>query len=156
MSPSVIQFQTIYLAADHAGFDHKEQVRTWLLSEGLAIVDVGAYELNTLDDFPGFMHVAAKGVANNPRVNCAILFGGSGEGEAMMANRFKGVRATAYYGGEEAIIALSRQHNNANVLSIGARFVTIDDTKKVIWDWLHTAPNSDEKYHRRNRALDNI
>ncbi|PIW97286.1 ribose-5-phosphate isomerase, partial [Candidatus Kaiserbacteria bacterium CG_4_8_14_3_um_filter_38_9] len=68
----------------------------------------------------------------------------------------KGVRATVYYGGDEAIIALSRQHNNANVLSIGARFVSVDNAKKVIWDWLHTAPNSDEKYHRRNRALDNI
>lgn len=148
------QFQTIYLASDHAGFTHKEQIRSWLLSEGFAIVDVGAYVLNPLDDFPGFMQAAAKGVAHNPDSNCAIIFGGSGQGEAMAANRIKGVRATVYYGGNESIITLSREHNNANVLSIGARFVAVDDAKKVIWNWLHTATNSDEKYQRRNRALD--
>jgi ribose 5-phosphate isomerase B len=154
MSSESAQFQTIYLAADHAGFLHKESVRNWLLGEGFAIVDVGAYVLNTEDDFPGFMQTAALGVARNQDSSGAILFGGSGQGEAMAANRIKGVRAAVYYGAEETIINLSREHNNANVLSIGARFVSVEDSKKVIWDWLHTKPFSDDKYTRRNEALD--
>lgn len=154
MATTDSQFQTIFLAADHAGFAHKEAIRSWLLSEGFAIADVGAYVFNAEDDFPGFMQAAASRLSEAGDPRCALLFGGSGQGEAMAANRIKGVRAVVYYGGNEEIIKLSREHNNANVLSIGARFVSVDDTKKVIWEWLHTAFNRDEKYHRRNVALD--
>lgn len=147
---------TIHLATDHAGFDHKNQVREWLESENFSVIDHGATELDPQDDFPVFIAEAARAVSNNRAINCAIIFGGSGQGEAMMANRFKGVRATVYYGGSPDIITLSRQHNNANVLSIGARFVSVDDAKRVIWDWLHAKPLSDEKYHRRNQQLDEL
>ena len=74
----------------------------------------------------------------------------------MMANRFRGVRATVFYGGTEEIITLSREHNDANVLSIGARFVDEHLAKKVIWDWLHAAPATDKKYARRNKKLDTL
>jgi ribose 5-phosphate isomerase B len=146
--------RTIYLACDHAGYEHKEAVRQWLVAEGLTIVDAGATVYDALDDFPDYITVAAKAVSLSPETTAAVIFGGSGQGEAMVANRFKGVRATVYYGGEQSIITLSREHNDANVLSIGARFVTIEDTKKVIWDWLHLPKGVDPKYQRRNLKID--
>lgn len=146
--------RTLYLATDHAGFAHKEAVREWLLGEGCTVVDVGATMLDEGDDFPDYIGLAAQAVSAEPAATAAILFGGSGQGEAMVANRFKGVRATVYYGGDESIIKLSREHNDANVLSIGARFVNIDEAKKVIWDWLHIETGTDAKYLRRNLKID--
>ena len=146
--------RTIYLATDHAGFAHKEAVRDWLLAEGVAVVDVGASIYDEGDDFPDYISKAGVAVSQNPQTSVAIIFGGSGQGEAMVANRFKGVRATVYYGGDESIISLSREHNDANVLSIGARFVSIEQTKKVIWDWLHMDKGTDPKYQRRNLKID--
>lgn len=146
----------IHLATDHAGFTHKEEVSSWLQSEGYAVVDHGAYVLDNEDDFTDFIALAAQAVSTNPIDNRAIIFGGSGQGEAMLANRYKGVRAVVYYGGAENIPALSRQHNNSNVISIGARLVDINQTKKVIWEWLKTEPLPDAKYERRNLKLDNL
>lgn len=146
--------RTIYLATDHAGFAHKEAVKAWLISEERTVVDVGASHYDEGDDFPDFIKLAARKVSCDPQRSVAIIFGGSGEGEAMAANRFAGVRATVYYGGQPDIITLSRVHNDANVLSIGARFVSIDEAKGVIWEWLHTAKGTDEKYHRRNVKID--
>jgi ribose 5-phosphate isomerase B len=146
----------IHLATDHAGFSHKEAVVSWLQSEGYEVVDHGAKALDAQDDFPDFIQLAAKAVSSNPKTARGIIFGGSGQGEAMVANVFPNVRATVYYGGDESIPALSRQHNDANVLSIGARFVDIDATKKVIWDWLHTSALPDEKYRRRNLKIEHI
>ncbi len=146
--------RTIYLATDHAGFAHKQAIWAWLIAEGFAVIDVGAKVLDDTDDFPDFIKLAAQAVSQNPQTTAAIIFGGSGQGEAMVANRYPGVRATVYYGGEPEIITLSRSHNDANVLSVGARFVSVDATKKVIWDWLHTAISSDPKYLRRNLKID--
>lgn len=144
---------TIHLATDHAGFAHKEAVLMWLRAEGYNVVDHGAFEYDALDDYPDFIALAAVEVSKNPAGTKAIIFGGSGQGEAMVANRFPNVRATVYYGAKEEIITLSRQHNDANVLSIGARFVEIDVCKQVIWDWLHTDFSTDEKYQRRNKKI---
>jgi ribose 5-phosphate isomerase B len=144
----------VYVAADHAGFSHKEQVKVWLQAENFTVIDVGAVTYDEQDDFPSFMFAAAEGVQQSNGEACAIIFGGSGQGEAMAANRFIGVRATVYYGGPEEIITLSRTHNDANVLSFGARFVTIDTAQRLIWQWLHTECNPDGKYNRRNEQLD--
>lgn len=146
--------KTIHLATDHAGLEHKNEVKAWLESEGFIVTDHGAYEFVATDDFPDFIQLAARAVSESNNTELGIIFGGSGQGEAMAANRFKGVRATVYYGGDESIIKLSRQHNNANILSIGARFVDVDSAKKVIWDWLHAEVLQDEKYARRNDKLD--
>lgn len=146
----------IHLATDHAGFEHKEAVLVWLRSEGFEVVDHGASTLNPVDDFPDFIALAAEAVSHDPEHSRAIIFGGSGQGEAMMANRFANVRAAVYYGGDESIPTLSRQHNDANVLSIGARFVEQNQAKKVIWDWLHEPALADEKYRRRNEKIEII
>lgn len=147
---------SISLATDHAGFELKNAVKEWLITDGYTVIDHGAHQFNEVDDYPDYISLAAKEVAADPTNRRAVLFGGSGQGEAMLANRFVGVRATVYYGGSEDIITLSREHNDANALSIGARFVDIEQAKKVIALWLTTASSPDEKYHRRNVKLDRM
>jgi len=154
MNPVTRITGTIYLAADHAGFAHKEAIRAWLEAENYPVIDEGAFVYDAEDDFTDLIARAAIAVAEAPTARIGIIFGGSGQGEAMMANRFPGVRATVYYGGGDDIIQLSREHNDANVLSIGARFVSVDEAKKVIWDWLHLGTSTNDKYARRNRKLD--
>lgn len=147
---------TVHLAADHAGLGHKEHVESWLKEEGYTVVDHGTHELDPLDDFTDAILPAAKAVSEDSENSIAVIFGGSGQGEAMIANRFPRVRATVYYGGNLEIISLSRKHNNANILSIGARFIEINDTKKIIWDWMHTDFKGEAKYQRRNDEIDSL
>lgn len=148
--------KTIHLASDHAGFEYKELVREWLTGEGYTVVDHGAKVHDVGDDFPDFISLAAAAVSASPETSRGIIFGGSGQGEAMLANRYKQVRATVYYGGELDIIALSRAHNDANVLSIGARFVSIDEVKEGIALWLSSPVLADEKYKRRNQKIEKL
>jgi ribose 5-phosphate isomerase B len=156
MSDGDLQKRTIHLATDHAGFDHKEAVKSWLLTKSYQVVDHGAQVVDAGDDFPDFISLAAAAVSQAPESTCAIIFGGSGNGEAMMANRFLNVRAAVYYGGDPTIVELSREHNDANVLSIGARFVSIEDTKEVISTWLQTTVLPEEKRTRRNKKIEAI
>lgn len=146
---------TIHLATDHAGLERKNEVKCWLEEEGYVVVDHGAHLFDTLDDFPDFIKLAAGAVSKDPTTR-AIIFGGSGQGEAIAANRFPNVRAVVYYGGSEQIIKLSRQHNDANVLSIGARFVDREATERVVRMWLEEVPLEDEKYVRRNQKIERL
>ncbi len=140
----------VFLATDHAGFELKNEIKVFLESElGFEVIDCGAHEYDPVDDFPVFITEAAAAVAADPENNRAVIFGGSGQGEAMLANRFTRVRAIVYYGGAVEIVKLSREHNDANVLSIGARFVSAVEAKKIIELWFKTKPLADEKYQRR-------
>ena len=130
--------RTLYVATDHAGFAHKEAVKSWLLNEGCTVIDVGANHYDEGDDFPDFIRRAAQKVSQEPETTAAIIFGGSGQGEAMVANRFVGVRATVYYGSVPSIITLSREHNDANIICIPARFVREGDVEKMIQLFLTT------------------
>jgi ribose 5-phosphate isomerase B len=138
----------IHLATDHAGFEHKESLKAYLLSKGYEVIDHGAKELNEGDDYPGFISSAAKAVIADAESK-AIVFGGSGEGEAMVANRFKGVRAAVYYGGNKDILIFSRAHNDANVLSLGARFLVEEEVNEAADIWLQTEFSGDERHVRR-------
>jgi len=146
----------IHLATDHAGFEHKQAVAAWLQAEDLTVIDHGACQYDESDDFPDFITLAAAAVSKNPQSECAIIFGGSGQGEAMVANRFPYVRATVLYTDNEEIVTLSREHNNANVLSIGARFLSVDATKRLIWQWLQIHTSLEERHQRRIQKLDDI
>lgn len=146
----------IHLAADHAGLEHKQVVADWLTAEGYRVFDDGATNFDAEDDFPDFISKAASAVSKDPVGVKAIIFGGSGQGEAMVANRYPNVRAAVFYGGNDKIPVLSRQHNDANILSVGARFVDVNTAKRIIWDWLHAEPFPDEKYARRNRKIESI
>jgi ribose 5-phosphate isomerase B len=144
----------IYLATDHAGFELKEKIKHYLKEQGYEVSDEGAFAYNETDDYPDFIKMAAKQVASNPDESRAIIFGGSGQGEAVVANRLRGVRAAVYYGGNEEIIQLSRLHNNANVLSLGARFVTEEEARRVIHLWLSTDFSGEERHVRRINKID--
>ena len=128
--------KTIVLATDHAGFELKEHVKKFLLEKGFEIKDFGALEYDALDDYPDFIIPASKFVSKNKLIG--IIFGGSGQGEAIAANKIKGIRAVVFYNGPDDIIELSRMHNNANILSIGARFVDNHRAEEIINLWLST------------------
>ena len=137
--------KTIVLATDHAGFELKEHVKRFLIKKGYDIKDFGALEYDGLDDYPDFILPAAKYISEHKLIG--IIFGGSGLGEAMAANRIKGIRAAVFYNGPNEIVELSRLHNNANILSIGARFVSNQEVEKVIELWLST--NFEEGRHEK-------
>lgn len=143
---------TIYLGADHAGFALKQKIKEFLEKAGYVIADMGAYENNDGDDYPDFITAAAQAVANDLIKGIdsrGIVFGGSGQGEAMAANRIDGVRAAVFYGGQKDIITLSREHNDANVLSLGARFVSEQEAFDAVKLWLDTPFSSEERHRRR-------
>src|SRR3989338_901627 len=141
----------IYLATDHRGYELKEKIKTLLTEWGFEFEDMGAFKYDDNDDYPDFVHKAAEAVANDPERSRGIILGGSGQGEAMVANRYKGVRAAVLYKYDEDIIKLSREHNNANVLAIGARFLKEKDTIKAVKLWLET-PFTNEPSHKRRIA----
>ena len=116
----------IYLATDHAGFSLKEEVKKYLEEKEQNISDCGALTLEEGDEYPVYMVNAARHVQEDAfhDPSMAIIFGGSGQGEAIVANRFRHVRAIVYAGGNLELVKLGREHNDANVLSIGARFVS--------------------------------
>src|SRR3989344_4894737 len=113
----------IYIGSDHAGFDMKQELIPFIEELGYEVIDFGAYIYDAVDDYPDFISPVAKAVALNPESNCGIVLGGSGQGEAIVANRYPNVRAVVYYGGNIDIIKFSREHNDANILSLGAKFL---------------------------------
>lgn len=146
----------IYLASDHRGFELKAKISKWLTEWGYQVQDTGPLELNTQDDYPDFVSLAAGKVAENPTQDKAIILGMSGQGEAMVANRFKGVRATVFYGGSGDIIKLSREHNDANVLSLAAGFVDDHTAREMIRLWLETPFSGEERHLRRIQKIDSL
>ena len=147
----------IILAADHAGFKLKEEIKLFLQGKGYKIDDMGAHAFVADDDYPYFMTQAALRIAQDSSGFArAIIFGKSGQGEAMVANRFPGVRAAVYYGGSHDILKLSREHNNANILSIGAGFVNQKEAEEAVVQWLDTPFSHDERHQRRIVEIDSI
>ena len=147
---------TIHLASDHAGFEMKEFVKDALVELGYAVIDHGASEYDEDDDYNDYISLAAAAVSNGNEYDRAVIFGGSGQGEAMLANRFSNVRATVYYHFDPEIIKVSRQHNNANVLSIGARFLSDEEVIESLLFWLEMEFPNEERYARRIEKLEDI
>ena len=126
----------IHIATDHAGFELKSKILDYLISKGHEVIDHGAKSFDPDDDYPDYIFPCAKAVSKDNN-SYGIIFGGSGQGEAIAANRIRGVRAIVYYGFEQTIPILSREHNNANIISIGARFVSENEIYDVIEKWLN-------------------
>lgn len=145
----------IYLATDHAGFELKEEIKKYLAELGMEVEDMGAHAFDPEDDYPDFIAPAAKKVAEGPKNNRGIIFGGSGQGEALVANKVKGVRAAVYYGGPLDIVKLSRQHNDANILSLGARFLKAEQAKEAVKTWLETKFEGG-RHERRVKKIEKI
>jgi ribose 5-phosphate isomerase B len=143
----------IYLASDHAGFALKNELVQFLREQGKEAEDLGPATLDSGDDYPDFIMPLAKRVAAEEGA-MGVALGGSGEGEAMAANRIEGVRAAEYYGGNLEIVTLAREHNDANVLSLGARFVNTEEAKQALALFLETPFSGDERHERRINKLD--
>lgn len=145
---------TIVLGADHAGFELKEKIKAWLKEWGYRCMDMGAFSFDEADDYPDFIVPATDVVSEDPTKRRGIILGGSGQGEAMVANRYEHVRAAVYYGGPMDIIRLSREHNDANVLSLGARFVSEEEAREAVKLWLETPFSGEERHARRIRKIE--
>ena len=146
----------IYLASDHAGFELKNNLAEFIKSLGFTVVDKGPFSLDENDDYPDFVRLVASEVLKDPDGARGIILGGTGQGEAMVVNRHKGIRAAVYYGGPLEIITLSREHNNANILSLGARFIGLDEAEKAVKIWLETSFGEDERHRRRLDKIDSF
>ena len=146
----------ICIATDHRGYDLKEKIKGWLAEWGFACEDFGAYALNPEDDYPDFISKVAEAVSKDPENVKGIILGASGQGEAMLANKYPGVRSAVYYGGPEDIITLSRQHNDANILSLGAEFLDEKTAQKAVELWLKTSFSGEERHVRRLAKIKDI
>jgi ribose 5-phosphate isomerase B len=159
----------VYLAADHAGFELKQLLINFVRTLGYEVEDCGAFRLEQNDDYPDIIAKGALALARDAAKHIesrGIFLGASGQGEAMAANRFKGVRCALYYGAaglqrdisgnELDIIASSREHNDANALALGARFVSADDAQRVIEAWLKRPFSAEERHRRRIERLDQL
>lgn len=159
----------IALAGDHTGFEQLKELQNYLESLGHTCRNFGPDSYNPDDDYPIFVKRACEAVARN-EYDRAIILGGSGQGEAMVANRIKGIRCTVFYGpvvplrtvdvnGRQSrdpfeIIKLSREHNDANVLSIADRFVTLADMKHIVKSWIALPFSNDPRHVRRVKQID--
>jgi ribose 5-phosphate isomerase B len=161
----------IALATDHTGFEQLKDIQIYLESINHICENFGPTSLNIGDDYPDFIFKAAEAVANG---SCerGIILGGSGQGEAMAANRLKGVRCAVFYGpavvgriidangrvssSPYEIVRLSREHNNSNMLSLAARFVSLTDMKQVIKLWMDTPFTEQPRHVRRIDKLDRL
>lgn len=143
----------ILIASDHAGYDLKEALKPLLVAKGFEVEDMGAFSKNMDDDYPDMVAPLVAKVAQNKGF-FGIILGGSGQGEAVVANRTRGVRAAVYYGGPLDIVTLSREHNDANILSLGARFLSVEEAVAAVTLWLDTAFSSDERHVRRITKID--
>jgi len=139
----------IVISSDHAGFMLKRSLIAYLTGLGYNVIDKGPATLNSDDDYPDYISLVAQAVSKNPEEVHGIVIGGSGQGEAIVANRFKDVRAALYYGGPIRIVRLSREHNDANVLSLGARFVPDTVAKEAVRVWLETPFSKLPRHERR-------
>jgi ribose 5-phosphate isomerase B len=145
----------IFIASDHAGYEMKKVLISHLELLGHVVVDKGPDHLDPTDDYPDFVSLVAEGVAEEHSHAFGIVIGGTGTGEAIEANRLFGIRAVAFYGGPEEIIKLAREHNDANILSLGARFISEEEAKRAVDLFLQTKFSGDERHKRRILKLDN-
>jgi ribose 5-phosphate isomerase B len=136
----------VYLGSDHAGYELKQHLVQWLTSAGHEPVDCGPHIYDAVDDYPPFVLRAAERAAADPDA-LGIVIGGSGNGEAIAANKVKGVRAALAWSTETA--ELGREHNNANVISIGARMHTLDEAAKFVEVFVGTPFSEDPRHIRR-------
>lgn len=144
----------IYLAADHGGYILKNILVEYLKSKNISCKDMGPHLYEAEDDYPDFIIPAAERVASEAG-SLGIILGGSGTGEALAANKVKGIRAALYYGGPVSIVMGSKIHTNANVLSLGAKHLTEEEAKNVVQLWLDTQFTEEERHVRRIEKVSN-
>ncbi len=136
----------VHLGADHAGYELKNHLVTWLRERGHDPVDHGAHEYDAEDDYPPFCVEAAQAVLDEPG-SLGIVIGGSGNGEQIAANKVPGIRCALTWSVETA--QLARQHNNAQVMGIGARMHSLEEAERIVEAFLTTPWSEAERHQRR-------
>lgn len=136
----------VHVAADHAGYEFKTHLLTWLAEAGYEPVDHGAFEYDADDDYPPFCVAVARAVVDEPG-SLGVVIGGSGNGEQIAANKVTGARAALAWSTETA--ALAREHNNAQVVSIGARMHSVEEATAIVETFLTTAWSEAPRHQRR-------
>ncbi len=140
----------VHLGCDHAGLDLKEHLTAWLTEHGYEPVDHGPFQYDALDDYPVFCLRAAEGVAQDRAAgldSLGVVIGGSGNGEQMAANKVKGVRSALVWSEETA--RLAREHNDANVVSVGGRMHSVEDMTRFVEVFLAEPFSGEERHVRR-------
>jgi ribose 5-phosphate isomerase B len=140
----------VHLASDHAGFELKQHLVDWLQAQGHDVVDHGPFALDPDDDYPPFCLAAAAGVVHDPG-SLGVVLGGSGNGEQIAANKVDGARAALVW--NEEIAALAREHNDANVMSLGARMHRPDEAVQMVETFLSTSFGGESRHTRRIEML---
>lgn len=136
----------IYIGADHGGFELKEKIKEWLENSGHEFEDLGAHSLNPQDDYTDFIIPVAKKVAS--KVNSlGIVIGRSGNGEAIAANKIRGIRAALCV--NKIMAQKARDHNNANILSLGADYINPEDVIEIVKTFIETPFSEEERHVRR-------
>jgi len=146
-----VKTMQIAIASDHAGFEYKEQIKRQLQEWGHEVHDFGTNSTDPVD-YPDFIHLAATAVANG-ECERGIVLGGSGNGEAMVANRYRGVRCALCWNIEST--QLARRHNDANMISIGQRLIDFETALAIVATWLET-PFEKGRHVRRIQKIDEL
>lgn len=161
----------VYFASDHAGFETKNRLVEYVRDHlGCEVEDCGALVDDPQDDYPAIVAVAARKLSQDVAAGLdsrAIVAGASGQGEAIVANRFEGVRCALYYGDPGSqqvdasgrsldILASTREHNDANALSLGLRFLTLDQAKDAVTRWLAAPFPGEARHARRIAQIDQV
>jgi len=141
----------LYIAADHAGYPLKEELKKFLFSGGYEPVDLGPEQLDLADDYPDFAQKLAKEVLNNEDSG-GILICGTGQGMCMAANRFEGIRAAVVH--DEFTARDAAEHLDANIICLGGRVTDPETAKKLVKIWLDTEFSEDERHQRRIEKID--
>jgi ribose 5-phosphate isomerase B len=146
-----------FLASDHAGFEMKEEIKKYLSSLGYEFEDCGPDMYDEKDDYSNLISNGIKKCIDYGIENAsAIILGGSGQGEAIVANRFKNIRCGVYYGGNLDIVKLMREHNDANALSLGARMINLSEAKAAVDIFLKTPFSREERHLRRIQEIETL
>jgi len=180
--------QTILIASDHAGFELKQELIPFLRDMNYEVKDFGTNEFNAEDDYPDFIAPLAREVSESGGIKQGIIIGGSGQGEAIVANRFKNVRAIVFNGqyrpdeikstsradsqldGVQNFgvkipnqirhvpleVKTAREHNDANIISLGARFISEDEAKEAVKTFLTIPFSGDERHVRRLKKIEEM
>ncbi len=143
----------IYLATDHGGYELKEVLKDWLKENGYEVEDMGAKSFDPNDDYPDFIVPLAKQIAQESD-SLGIISGRSGNGEAIAANKIKGVRAAVCI--NEEMARKAKEHNNANILSLGADYMGVDEAKNTVKAFLETPFTIEERHVRRLKKIEEI
>lgn len=143
---------TIFIGADHRGFELKNRIMEYLQDKNIRVEDMGAYQYDAEDDYPDFAQKVAEAVLQNPSEFLGIVTCGSGVGVSIAVNRYKGIRCAI--GFETDQVSHAKENDHINVLSIPSDYVTIEKAQEFIDTFIETKQKENKKYTRRTKKLD--